>query len=62
MVKYSKIKCLLEDPHFFCLGLRNDLVISDYRSHSIRVFSPEGNLLHTKERNKECSLIREEEL
>ncbi|KAI6646794.1 hypothetical protein LOD99_9193 [Oopsacas minuta] len=32
---------------FFCLDPLNNFVISDYRSHSIRVFSPEGNLLHT---------------
>ncbi|KAI6645680.1 hypothetical protein LOD99_12943 [Oopsacas minuta] len=34
-------------PFFFCLDPLNNFVISDYRSHSIRVFSPEGNLLHT---------------
>ena len=33
-------------PHFFCLDSHNNFVISDYDSHSIRVFSPEGNLLH----------------
>ena len=36
------------DPRFFCFDLLNNFVLSDYRSHSIRVFSPEGNLLHTK--------------
>ena len=35
------------EPNFFCLDPLNNFVISDYRSHSIRVFSPEGNLLHT---------------
>ena len=35
------------DPEFFCLDLLNNFVISDWSSHSIRVFSPEGNLLHT---------------
>ena len=35
------------DPHFFCFDSLNNFVISDYRSHSICVFSPEGNLLHT---------------
>ena len=35
------------DPFFFCLDPLNNFVISDYKSHSIRVFSPEGNLLHT---------------
>ena len=34
-------------PYFFCLDPLNNFVISDCRSHSIRVFSPEGNLLHT---------------
>ena len=35
------------DPFFFCLDPLNNFVISDSESHSIRVFSPEGNLLHT---------------
>ena len=35
------------DPYFFCLDPLNNFVISDYGSHSIRVFSPEGNFLHT---------------
>ena len=34
-------------PFFFCLDPLNNFVISDFESHSIRVFSPEGNLLHT---------------
>ena len=34
-------------PYFFCLDPLNNFVLSDYGSHSIRVFSPEGNLLHT---------------
>ena len=34
-------------PQFFCLDPFNNFVISSNRSHSIRVFSPEGNLLHT---------------
>ena len=34
-------------PFFFCLDPLNNFVLSDNRSHSIRVFSPEGNLLHT---------------
>ena len=32
---------------FFCLDSLNNFVLSDYESHSIRVFSPEGNLLRT---------------
>ena len=35
------------DPWFFCLDPLNNIIISDCDSHSIRVFTPEGNLLHT---------------
>ena len=35
------------NPFFFCLDPLNNFVISDHLSHSIRIFSPEGNLLHT---------------
>ena len=34
-------------PSFFCLDPLNNFVLSDNKSHSIRVFSPEGNLLRT---------------
>ena len=34
-------------PGFFCLDPLSNFVLSDCHSHSIRVFSPEGNLLHT---------------
>ena len=34
-------------PWFFCLDSLNNFVLSDLNSHLIRVFSPEGNLLHT---------------
>ena len=37
----------VEFPFFFCLDPLNNFIISDADSHSIRVFSPEGNLLHT---------------
>ena len=37
----------VSSPRFFCLDLHNNFVISDEGSNSIRVFSPEGNLLHT---------------
>ncbi|KAI6658426.1 hypothetical protein LOD99_15227 [Oopsacas minuta] len=33
-------------PYFFCLDSLNNFVISDEDTHTIRVFSPEGNLLH----------------
>ena len=34
-------------PLFFCFDSLNNFVISDSESYSIRVFSPEGKLLHT---------------
>ena len=34
-------------PFFFCFDPLNNFVISDFEYHSIRVFSPECNLLHT---------------
>ena len=34
-------------PYYFCLDSLNNFVVSDYGSHSIHVFSPEGDLLHT---------------
>ena len=34
-------------PLFFCLDPLNNFVFSDWESHSIRVFSPEGDMLHT---------------
>ncbi|KAI6649096.1 hypothetical protein LOD99_6817 [Oopsacas minuta] len=33
--------------NFFCLDGYNNIVISDYYAHKIKVFSPEGDLLHT---------------
>ena len=35
------------EPYFFCFDPLNNYVLSDLMSYSIRVFSPEGNLLHT---------------
>ena len=34
-------------PQFFCFNLINNFVVSDCECHSIHVFSPEGNYLHT---------------
>ena len=34
-------------PNFFCFDPLSNFVMSDYESHSIRVLSPEGNLLRT---------------
>ena len=33
--------------YFFCLDAHNNIVISDYSNHDIKVFSSEGRLLHT---------------
>ena len=33
--------------NFFSLDPLNNLILSDPKSRSIRVFSPEGNLIHT---------------
>ena len=35
------------EPDFFCFDPLNNFVLCDWKSHSIRVISPEGNLLHT---------------
>ena len=40
---------------FFCFDPSNKFVLSDHNSHSIRVFSPEGDLLHTIGGQKFCS-------
>ena len=37
----------VSNPQFLCLDPLNNFVISDFGTQSIRVFSPEGNLLHT---------------
>ena len=37
----------MSDHQFFCLDPLDNFVISSNRPDSIRVFSPEGNLLHT---------------
>ena len=34
-------------PTFFCLDQLNNFIVSDHATHIFRVFSPEGNLLHT---------------
>ena len=50
---HSLITCGREmdvsDPRFFCLDPLYNFVLSDYWGDSIRVFSPEGNLLHSIE-------------
>lgn len=37
----------VEQPLFFCLDGHGNIVISEYYGRSIKVFSPEGQLLHT---------------
>ena len=39
-------------PSYFCFDPLNNFVISDLQSNSIRVFSPQGNLLHTIRREE----------
>ena len=39
----------VEGAWFFCLDGHNNILISDYWSHNIKVFSPAGDLLHTIE-------------
>ena len=45
------------DPWFFCFDPLNNFVLSDHGSHSIRVFSPEGNLLHTIGEGHEARML-----
>ena len=45
-------------PYFICLDPLNNFVISDYDSNSIRVFSPEGNHLHTLGEKHNPSVIK----
>ena len=44
-------------PEFFILDPLNNFILSDWKSDSIRVFSPEGNLLHTYGRHQEGMLF-----
>ena len=37
----------VSSPFFFCLDPLNNFVLSDHQFHSVCIFSPEGNLLHT---------------
>ena len=34
-------------PHFFCLDAEENIIISDYFVHRIKIFSKEGNLINT---------------
>ena len=37
----------IEFAHFFCLDRNQNLLISDWRNHEVRIFSKEGTHLHT---------------
>ena len=47
LVTSGGVGMLFKTPFFFCLDGHNNIVISDCFAHNIRVFSPEGDLLHT---------------
>ena len=34
-------------PHFFCLDVAENIIISDFSAHRIQIFSKEGNLINT---------------
>ena len=37
----------VSDAHFFCLDAEQNLLISDYRAHDVKIFSKYGTYLHT---------------
>ena len=39
--------CLLVDPSFFCLDTAGNAIISDSGRHSIKILSPDGQLIHS---------------
>ena len=47
LVTRGRIGMQAIEPYFFCLDGQNNIVISDYYAHNIKVFSPAGDLLHT---------------
>ena len=47
---HSLISVFLLRAHFFCLDPLNNFLLSDDFSHSIRVFSPDGNIIQTMKR------------
>ena len=34
-------------PYFFCLDIKMNLIFSDWEAHQVRIFSNEGDLIHT---------------
>ena len=47
LVTRGGIGMQVKGAYFFCLDGQNNIVISDYYAHNIKVFSPAGDLLHT---------------
>ena len=47
LVTRGGIGMQVKRPYFFCLDGQNNIVISNYLGHNIKVFSPAGDLLHT---------------
>ena len=47
LVTRGGIGMQVKEAFFFCLDGHNNIVISDRSAHKIKVFSPEGDLLHT---------------
>ena len=47
LVTRGGIGMQVKGPYFFCLDGQNNIVISDWSARNIKVFSPEGDLLHT---------------
>ena len=47
IVTVGSIETQVNTPYFFCLDGHSNIVISDCFAHNIKVFSPEGDLLHT---------------
>ena len=47
LVTRGEIGMQVEVAFFFCLDGHNNIVISDFSADNIKVFSPEGDLLHT---------------
>ena len=45
------------EPYFFCLDSLHNFIISDFGSNSIRVFSPEDNLLYTIGREGQITFL-----
>ena len=40
-------ECLVYEPYFFCLDCEQNILVSDYFHHVVKIFSNSGELLHT---------------